>query len=487
MDRWVNSVRNRKGVALPLALFALVMLSGLLLAFLSMAGMESTISANLSDVTRARYIADAGIEWAFDRLATTVWNSSTGLGGTPVTGTNPPQIWLTTPANTGITLPGLTAAFGTFTATIRNDIAAGDTALTGLPSLDGSNSATNDTNGAVIVTASGTYNGMTRTIQVVLRRVPLPPFPGAFNMPGVQADLLPVNSNFDIDGRDYVYTCTANCGDPNPNNRTYSYSLNSDQSKRKYGIAVQPGYQANLGSGTTYTYEQRAEYRLDTPPKLANVHGKDQTNPGASTTGLKTVAPDGSLNPAVMQTFLTQLAQFSGTTVLQSTMACPMIVAGNASDPSKPQLTNGCGMNQTLDLGSKDKPRLVYFRGELDTTSAFVGLRTQGQPIKGVGILVVEDSDLLIENQLDWDGVVIVTGRYASVGFQAGGSPTVYGATVMNETIWDEAGTILPMSNSSRSDAVFQSNNTTRLRHSQQALDLVQRALLFRVSSWREL
>ena len=68
MKPWVGPIRNEKGVALPLALFALMMLSGLLLVFLSMAGMEPSIAANLSDATRARYLADGGIEWAFDTL-----------------------------------------------------------------------------------------------------------------------------------------------------------------------------------------------------------------------------------------------------------------------------------------------------------------------------------------------------------------------------------------------------------------------------------
>ena len=63
-----RSVRNERGVALPLALFVLVMLSGLLLAFMTMSGMEPSIAANLNDVIRARYVAESGLEWAFDQL-----------------------------------------------------------------------------------------------------------------------------------------------------------------------------------------------------------------------------------------------------------------------------------------------------------------------------------------------------------------------------------------------------------------------------------
>lgn len=64
----INSRRNEKGVALPLALFALVMLMGLLLAFLTMAGMEPVIAQNHVTTSRALYIADAGIEHAWDAV-----------------------------------------------------------------------------------------------------------------------------------------------------------------------------------------------------------------------------------------------------------------------------------------------------------------------------------------------------------------------------------------------------------------------------------
>ena len=471
MDRWIpRTVTNEKGVALPLALFALVMLSGLLLAFLSMGSMEPTIAANLNDVARARYVAEAGIEWAFDQLVLATdaqWDAYLAAGGVMVNN----QM-----------LPGLTAAQGTFSVQVRNDIQAGDTALTGMATLDLLGTATDDRNGALIVTATGTLNGgapnqIQRQIQVVIRRVSLPPFPGAYSMPGVQADLWFGNATFDIDGRDWM--CTANCNYPDPANRTYA--LNPSQAKMKYGIAVQPGNQQNLNPAQTY--EQRAEYKLDTPAKQNNVKGKDQTNPAVSTSGLNTVAADAGLDPAGMQNFLTQLAQFSGTTVLQSTIACPMVLDGNAADTSKPQLTNGCGTNQPLDLGSRANPKLVYFRGELDPSSSFTGLRTTGSRIQGAGILIVEDGDLRVTNQLDWDGIVIVTGRYVSSIFEMGAKATVYGATVSNETIPDEqtgsGGTLW--------DGYFQSANAVTLRHSQQALDLVQRALLFRMSTWREL
>jgi hypothetical protein len=65
MTQRIRTVRDETGVALPLALFALVMLAGLLLAFLSMAGTEPGIAQNHASSTRALYVADAGIEHAW--------------------------------------------------------------------------------------------------------------------------------------------------------------------------------------------------------------------------------------------------------------------------------------------------------------------------------------------------------------------------------------------------------------------------------------
>lgn len=482
MNPSARAVRNERGVALPLALFALVSLTALVLAFLSMGGMEPQISKNLSDSSQARYAADSGIEWAFDQLALAP-NWSTLLQGQAVQAGNPSAgAWLTPPpAGAPMTLPGLAATFGTYTVQIRNDVLATDTQLTGQPADGGG--ATNDTNGTIIVTAAGTYNGVTRQIQVVMRRLQLPPFPGAYSMPGVQTDLLFTNSSFSLDGRDYV--CTANCSNPDFTQRTYG--LNASQTNKKYGLATQTGNQSNLNPAITY--EARAEQAFNTAAKLNNVIGKDQTNPGgAAVTGLNTVAADPGLNPAVMQSFLTALQNFSGTQILQSTIACPMVLTGSAGNPptSQPTLTNGCGVNQTVNLGTRQSPSLVYFRGELDPTSAFTGLKALNK-IQGAGILVVEDGDLRTFGTLDWDGIVIVTGRYVSSIWDTGSQVTVYGATVANETIPDEGGDQnLGTYFGTYYDGYFNATNVT-LRNSQEALNLVQRALLFRMSTWREL
>ena len=132
--------------------------------------------------------------------------------------------------------------------TVRNDNLAGDDKFNGAGAVDGGNKFT-DNNGIVIVTSTGTYRRATRTIQVALKRVGIPPFPGAVNIPGFRADTFlsdSVNSGnasrYDIDGRDYDRNGTQNAANPT-----------------KLGIQVQPGTQADLG----ITYEARAEQPFD--------------------------------------------------------------------------------------------------------------------------------------------------------------------------------------------------------------------------------
>src|SRR5262249_48846403 len=69
-------MRNERGMVLPLTLMIMVALASLTVAPLTIAGLEPLISRNLADATQARFSAEAGVEWAFDVLATTKdWNT----------------------------------------------------------------------------------------------------------------------------------------------------------------------------------------------------------------------------------------------------------------------------------------------------------------------------------------------------------------------------------------------------------------------------
>ncbi len=140
-------------MALPLALLSSLAVASLVATFLGVAGMEPAIAVNLRDETRARHLADAGVEWALDRLAATPdWSAL--LGGVPLIAPTP--------------LPGRPATEGTVAVTLRNDDRVADAQVTGVAADPGGPAA--DTNGVVIVTSTGTTNGVSRVLQAVLRR-----------------------------------------------------------------------------------------------------------------------------------------------------------------------------------------------------------------------------------------------------------------------------------------------------------------------------
>ena len=490
-------MRDQRGVALPFALIALLILTMLMLTVLKLGAVEPQISKNLSDTARARHMAEAGIEWAFDCLADQDLNSFFA-GPDGVQGNSDDQL-ATSVAGQNVAarmdatfcpnspppgaLPGLTTSAGAFAVTIRNDsIAAtggyaGDQILTGV-AVDGGGKYA-DTNGIVILTATGTFGTATRQITAVVSRNTLT-VNAAAALPGFQADtyMQTAGNNQTIDGRDWVR------GDNNASSPTGTGPM-------RFGITTQPGIQANLG----ITYEANVESAFNTVALQNTVQGKSQVN-GSLVSGLSTIAPDSALTPATMQTFLNKLAANPATTIIQSSMACPLVLTGTTGAPSAPTLStagSACPGNppigSTINLGTPADPKLIYFRGELDTSSNFTGLRLNGA-VKGAGILVVEDGDLSISTSgaglsiqgrnvdFYWDGIVIVSGRYIGTGFRAGSNSEIRGAFVSNETIWNEAAGYYEF---------LSQANSMALRNSTQNINTALRAAYNqRIISWRE-
>jgi len=490
-------LRDQRGVALPLALIALLILTMLVLTVLNLGAVEPQISKNLSDTARARHMAEAGIEWAFDCLADQ--DLSAFLAGPDGVQNTSDDTLATSVAGQAIgarmdatfcpnspppgTLPGLAAGTGTFAVTIRNDSIgagggyAGDQVLTGV-AIDGGGKFT-DSNGVVILTATGTYGTSIRRITAVVSRNTLV-VNAAANLPGMQADtyMNGVVANQTIDGRDWLRT-DSNGGSP------------TGTGPMRYGITTQPGIQTNIG----ITYEANVESAFDTVAKQNTVQGKSQST-GLLTSGLSAIAPDGALTPATMLTFLTKLAANPATTVIQSSMACPLVLTGAVGTPTAPTLStagSSCPGNppigQQLSLGTTADPKLVYFRGELDTSSNFTGLNLQGT-IKGAGILVVEDGDLAINTSgaglsiqgrnvdFYWDGIVIVTGRYVGTGFRSTSNTEIRGGFISNEAIWNEAAGYYEFLNQA---------NSLAIRNSTQNINMALRAAYNqRIISWRE-
>src|SRR5262245_33207507 len=110
-------VHDERGVALVLGLAILLILTGLVLALLSVSGFEPQISSNHARAVRARYVAEAGIEYAYDTLATNLDAWDGYLAGATCA--------------QGAILGTAAIGHGTFTVRLRNDCETGDDRLTG--------------------------------------------------------------------------------------------------------------------------------------------------------------------------------------------------------------------------------------------------------------------------------------------------------------------------------------------------------------------
>ncbi len=425
----MRPIEAQRGVAFPLALFALVMLTGLLLVFLTMGGMETSVAANLDDVTRARYVAESGLEWGFDQL---VLQAALPNGWSNVLATNGGQM------ATGMQLPGLAAAFGTYSVTVRNDNLANDNLLTGQAVDPGG--AVTDTNNVVIVTSTGTYNGATRQIQQVVSHPDLT-LPGGVNLPGVGTNTSFSGNSFTINGNDTNLDDTAGVGIP------------GRCAPSVWGISV-----ANAAT------ENVVQASLSNQQK-DNVTGKAQ-NPGPGL-GDNTITPDVTLTPAQIAKFVSAARPYADIS----------LQASGTSQLSYQNIGNTCASSLS-DLncwGTRSNPKIVYVKGTVDPAQAYYAVRLSGNS-SGVGILIIEDGDLSITGNFRWEGLILITGQYSGLRYGGGGNQTIYGGVIVNETV------------NANSEVEVDAMGNPKVMYSCQALENVRNMRrLFRTNSWREL
>ena len=425
----MRSIRDQRGVAFPMALFALLMLMGMLVVFLTMGGMETSVAANLDDVTRSRYVAESGLEWAFDQL---VLAAALPNGWNNLLSTNSGQM------ATGMTLPGFAAAFGTFSVTVRNDNLANDNMLTGQAVDPGS--ATNDTNRVVILRALGTYNGATREIQQVVSHPDLT-LPGGVNLPGLGTNTSFSGNSFTINGNDTNLDDTAGAG---------IAGLCSD---KVFGIGV-----ADMATETV------VQASLSNQQK-DNVTGKPQ-NPGPGY-GDNTIASDMSLTPAKIATFVDAIKSYADIS----------LQASGTSQLSYNNIGDTCATNayDPNCWGTTANPKIVYVKGSVDPAQAYYALRLSGNST-GAGILIIEDGDVSITGNFRWEGLILITGQYSGLRYGGGGNQTIYGGIIVNETA------------SVNSEVEVDSMGNAKILYSCQALQNVKNMRkMFRANSWREL
>ena len=447
MRRISRLIDNEQGVALVLALMILLTLTGLVLAFLSASAFEPQISRNHSETVRARYVAEAGVEYAYDTLATDVGSWNDHLAGA----TCAQGAVLGAPNSS---LPGLGSAHGTFTVRIRNDCKAGDDQLTGValdtatggcdPAAPGT--ATRDSNCKVIVTSTGTIGTTTRTITVVISKTAGLPINGALAFPGSQADVSLHASSVMIDGRD------TKIGD-RPGAPTGSASA-------VYGITVNSSLPALAA---------RLETALADGARN-DVRGKDETNPSATTRGANTIRADGALTSQAVTDFVDAAKSTADLTINAS--------PGNASSLSNIGSTCATDLESSTCWGTSARPKVVYIRGALpDVGTRYTALSLAGDS-SGTGVLIIENGVVEVGGSFRWNGPIITTGRNVGIRFRGDGDQVIHGAVVVDELNPVAAANV-------EGDAV----GNPHILYSTEALGLVQNALkrrLVTTQSWSD-
>lgn len=396
---WV--IDDERGVALVMTLVILLILSSLVLALLSVSGFEPQISTNHSHTVRARYVAEAGIEYAYGQLATNTDTWDDVLAGA----TCARGAILGAPTSN---LPGLGNAHGAFTVRIRNDCDTNDNRRTGL-SLDtttgpcggaGPGSPTHDANCRVIVTSAGTIGSTTRTISVVVARIVFPPLTAALAFPGSQANV-DFSSNIAIDGRDMRLSDSP--GAP------------TGAAAAVYGIAV---------NGALPALAAQVKTALANSPQN-DVRGKDATNVTATTQGPNTIRADDVLTSQAVSDLVAGL---------KSSADLSLHVA-----PGETYSIGNVGAACSIDLksstcwGTPAHPSVVYLRGTRSVGGASPALAVTGDSV-GTGILIVENGAVEIGGNFRWNGPIIVTGNDAAIRFRGDGNQSVYGGLIVDDS-----------------------------------------------------
>jgi Tfp pilus assembly protein PilX len=431
--------RDEGGVAIVLAMVVLLALSTLVVAFLAVSAFEPQISANLTAATQARYVAEAGIEAAFDYLAiNTDWSAAlAAAGATCATGGVVP----TTTQNNA--LPGLNATSGTFTVRVRNDCLNGDTLVTGA-ALDTANGggATTDKNNRLILTSTGTLGTATKTIKVILRKATLPTINAALAFPGVNADVDFSGSSFTIRGVDTQMGSQTADGTGNP----------------VYGISVgESANEAGLDSALANNQQN-------------SVSGLSQSDPNATTTGNGTVAFDTSLTREAVTDFVNAIKG----------NADIAINAPNGSGFTIQNIGESCStnVNSSSCWGTTTNPKIVYVKGNATSTSSYTALDISGNST-GTGILIVESGGVDITGNFQWNGPIIITGTGVKLRYHGGGDQSIWGSVIVNELASDGVANL---------EADISGN--AKIFYSTQALNLVMNALggrkAMNLYSWQE-
>ena len=425
-----RTTRNReRGIALLMALVALLLVGAITAGMVLLANTETSISSNFRDEQLAFFSAKAGIEEARDRMRTNATNTlRTASLPTTLPGTAGSVLYILNPANGETVAPWNGSNSTTYP---DNEICKETTTIAcsnNLPSLSSC------TSWCVSTTASSTYGASPvlpwKWVRLMLKQNNALT---AYSTNGNSGSALQVCWNGTNEEASScaapnlpVYTLTALAVTPNGSRRMVQAEIAEDRLNFSASAALTMD-----GTGDTYGAPNSNNF---------NVNGNDSAGCGATTTG-PAIPSVGVTDNADVTTVTSDIPTNrknnytgSGGSVpdvenispslplnLQTVNSLQDLVSTIKSNVTQPVITGPA--SNIASPGTQASPQIIYVNGNL----------TLSGNVTGYGILVVTGT-FTASGNVGWNGLVLVIGQGNFIG-NGGGNNSYNGAIVVAKTL----------------------------------------------------
>lgn len=425
-----QKIRHREGgIALLMAMIALLLIGAIAAGMIILSGTETNISGNFKDEQLAFFSAKAGVEETRDRMRTAATNTlRTASLPTTLPGTTGSVLYILNPANGETVAPWN----GSSATTYPDDELCKETTTisctNNLPNLSSCN------NWCASTTASSTYAASPvlpwKWVRLMLKQNNAL---AAYSTNGNSSSGLQVcwngtneeTSNCNAPNLP-VYTLTALAVTPGGSRRmvqaeiaedrlnfSATSALTMDGTGDTYGAPNSNNFNVNgndsAGCGSTTTGPPVPAIGVSDNTDVTTVTGDIPNNRKNNYTGSGGSTPDVENISSSLPPNLQTVSSLQNLTASIETMVTQPVITGPASSLSNP--------------GTASSPQIIYVNGDLSL----------GGNVTGYGILVVTGT-FTASGNVGWNGVVLVVGQGVFNG-NGGGNNQYNGAILVAKTL----------------------------------------------------